>query len=172
MRERGLSGTLAFDATPEIERGLSLSHTQTMGGQSEGGADALLERTTLAGMGADDDGLSARCLDAELGYGFGVDEDRYTAIPELGLGLSGTDRELRLGWQLAERVSSGLASEFGLEGTRREFTGVEAGAEHGLVAGAGWRLIGRGAESFEVRVEAELREAANGATWDPSTAWA
>ena len=48
------------------------------------------------------------------------------------------------------------------EGTRREFTGVEAGAEHGLVAGAGWRLIGRGAESFEVRVEAELREAANG----------
>ena len=69
MRERGLSDTLAFDATPETERGLSLSLTQTMGGQSVGGADALLERTTLAGMGADDDGLSARRLDAQLGCG-------------------------------------------------------------------------------------------------------
>ena len=54
---------------------------------------------------------------------------------------AGTDRELRLGWRLAERVFSGLVVEFGLEGTRREFTGVEAGAEHGLVAGAGWRLL-------------------------------
>ena len=103
--------------------------------------------------------------DRRHGYGFGVYEDRYTAIPPSRNSGSASPAPIvssGSGWRLAERVSSGLASEFGLEGTRREFTGVEAGAEHGLVAGAGWRLIGRGAESFEVRVEAELREAANG----------
>ncbi len=52
MRDRGLSGTLAFDPAPETGRGLSVSVTQTMGGQAWGGADALLERTTLAGLGA------------------------------------------------------------------------------------------------------------------------
>ena len=35
------------------------------------------------------------------GYGLGVFEGRYTATPELGLGLSDTDREVRLGWRLA-----------------------------------------------------------------------
>ena len=166
LSERGLSGTLAFDPTPETERGFSLSLTQTMGGQASGGADALLERTTLAGLGADDGGLSGRRLDAQLGYGFAVFDERYTATPELGLGLSDADRELRLGWRLAERVSAGLAFELGLEGTRREYTAFEAdtegGAEHGLVAGAGWRLVSRDAEAFEVRIEVELREAASG----------
>ena len=133
-----------------------------MGGPSAGGADALLERTTLAGLGAEeDDSLSARRLDARVGYGFAVFDDRYTATPELGLGLSDAGRELRLGWPLAERVSSGLAFELGLEATRRTFEGEAAGAEHGVVAGAGWRLVGRGVESFEVRIEGTLREAAN-----------
>ena len=31
MRERGLSGTFAFEPTPESGRGLSLSLTQTVG---------------------------------------------------------------------------------------------------------------------------------------------
>ncbi len=162
LRERGLSGTLAFDPAPETERGLSVSLTQNLGGPSAGGADALLEHTTLTGLGADDGALSVRRLDARIGYGFGVYGDRYTATPELGLGFSDTDRELRPGWRLSEQVSSGLAFEFGLEGTRRTRIGAEAGAEHGLVAGAGWRLMGRGTESFELRVEAAMRDAANG----------
>ena len=162
LRERGLSGTLAFDPAPETERGLFVSLTQTVGGPSAGGADALLERTTLTGLGAEDSGLSARRLDARIGYGFGVYGDRYTATPELGLRLSDTGREHRLGWRLAERVSSGFAFDLGLEGTRSEFSGAGSGAGHGLVAGAGWRLLGQGTGSFEVSVEAELRESANG----------
>ena len=41
-----------WDPTPSSERGLSLSLRQTLGGSSSGGADALLERETLAGLGA------------------------------------------------------------------------------------------------------------------------
>ncbi len=162
MRERGLSGTLAFDPASESGRGLSLSLTQTVGGQASGGADALLERTTLAGLGAEDGGLSARRLDARVGYGFAAFGERYTATPELGLGLSDAGREYRLGWRFAESVPAGLAFELGLEGTRHESTGAGAGdAEHGVVAGTGWRLVSRGAASFELRIEGTLREAAN-----------
>ena len=138
-----------------------------MGAQATGGADALLGRTTLAGLGEEEDeSLSGGRLDARMGYGFAVFDERYTATPELGLGLSDADREVRLGWRLAERVSAGFAFELGLEGTRRELSGagagVEGGAAHGLAAGAGWRLVGRGAESFEARVEAARSESATG----------
>ncbi|MCY4450675.1 MAG: hypothetical protein OXC01_01880 [Immundisolibacterales bacterium] len=161
LGERGLSGTLSFDPAPGTERGFTLNLTQSVGGASWGGADALLGRTTLAGLGAQDGGgLDARRLDARIGYGFGVFEDRYTAIPELGLGLTNAGRELRFGWRLAGWVSGGLAFEFGAEGTRREQTGAMR-AEHGLTVGAGWRLAGSGAGSFEVRVEAARHDAAN-----------
>ena len=162
MRERSVSGTLIFDPAPETERGLSLSLTQTVGAQGAGGAEALLERQSLAGLGAQDDNeLSARRLDARIGYGFGVLDDRFTAVPELGLGLSDTDREVRLGWRLAERVAAGLAFELGVEGTRREWSDGEAGPQHGIGIGAGWRLVGRGAEAFEMRIEAARLDAAN-----------
>ena len=162
LGERGLSGTLSFDPAPETERGLSLILTQAVGGATWGGADALLGRTTLAGLGAEDGGgLDARRLDARIGYGFGVFEDRYTAIPELGLGLTNTGRELRLGWRLAEWVFAGVAFEVGVEGTRREAAGGDADPEHGITVDAGWRLAGSDAGSFEVRVEAARRDAAN-----------
>ena len=121
MREGGLSGTLAFDPSPETERGLSLSLTQSVGQQGESGVDALLERRTFGDLAAQEgDDLSARRLDARIGYGLGILDDRWTATPELGFGLSDRDRELRLGWRLTESVSTGLAFELGLEGTRRE----------------------------------------------------
>ena len=166
MRERGLSGTLSFDPAPDTERGLSLSLTQTVGGQGEGGVDALLERRTFADLGAEaDDDRSLRRLDARIGYGLGVLDDRYTATPELGLGLSDRDRGLRLGWRLTERVATGLAFEIGLEGTRREFTGGDAGPEHGLGLGFGWRLAGpdRRDLAFDMRIEGARRDVANDA---------
>ena len=162
MRERGLSGTLAFDPAPETERGLSLSLTQTVGAQGEGGAAALLERHTLADLGAsEEDDLSSRRLDARIGYGFGVLDERFTGVPALGFGISDQDRELRLGWRLTERVSAGLAFGFGVEGTRREFTDGEAGPEHGLGLGFGWQLADQGAGGVEMRLEAVRRDVAN-----------
>ena len=166
LGERGLSGTLTFDPAPGTKRGFTLNLTQSVDGASWGGADALLGRTTLAGLGAEDGGgLDARRLDARIGYGYGVFEDRYTAIPELGLGLTNTGRELRLGWRLAEWVFAGVAFEVGVEGTRREAAGGDADPEHGITVGAGWRLAGSNAGSFEVRVEAARRTTMGG----PST---
>ena len=164
MRERGLSGTLTFDPAPETERGLSLSLAHTVGAQSEGGADALFERTTLAGLGAEQGAsASARRLEARVGYGFGVFGDRFTAVPEFGLGLSEGARELRLGGRLTERVTSGLAFELGVEATRREPAHGDAGPEHGLGVGLGWRLVGarHGHSAFEMRIEAARRDVAD-----------
>ena len=62
LSRRGLSGTLAIDPAPDSERGLSLSLSQTVGGPASGGAGALLERPTLAGLGAETE-------EARLGYG-------------------------------------------------------------------------------------------------------
>ena len=119
-RERRVQGWCVrdarFDPASDTERGLSLSVTQSVGAPGEGGADALLERRSLAGLGAaEDNELSARRLDLKLGYDLGVLDDRFTAVPE-----------------------------FGLEGTRREWTGSADGAEHGTSIGAGWRLAGPG----------------------------
>ena len=164
MREWGVSGTLAWDPAPDSDRGLSLSLSQTVGAQASGGADALLARPTLAGLGAEEDeGPLGRRFDARLGYGLGVFDDRWTATPELGLGLSDTGRELRLGWRLTERVAAGLAFELGVEGTRRESVDGAANPEHGLEVGLGWRLVGARAShaAFEMRLQAARREAAN-----------
>ena len=119
MREWGVSGTLAWDPAPDSDRGLSLSLSQTVGAQASGGADALLARPTLAGLGTEEDeGPLGRRLDARLGYGLGVFDDRWTATPELGLGLSDTDRELRLG-------------------------GVSpSGSQRGSPSNSGWRALG------------------------------
>ena len=154
----GLSGTFSFDPRPGDDRGLSLSLTQTMGEPATGGAHALLERTTLAGLGSEDGALDARRLDAGIGYGFDAFDGRYTATPHLGLALGNAGRELRLGWRLAERVSSGLAFELAVQATRREPAGGEADPEHGIALGASWKLIGKGTESLELRLEAARRD--------------
>ena len=164
MRERGVSGMLSFDPAPDSDRGLSLRLSQTVGAPAAGGADALLARPTLAGLGAEaDEGPLGRRLDARLGYGLGVFDDRWTATPELGLGLSDTGTELRLGTRFTERVAAGLALELGVEGTRRESADGHAGPEHGLGVGLGWRLAGARAShaAFEMRIEAARRDVAN-----------
>ena len=72
--------------------------TQILG--AEAAADALLARPTLAGFGPEEeeDALRRRGLEARLGYGLGGFDDRWTATPTLGFGLSDDDRALRLGW--------------------------------------------------------------------------
>ena len=47
--ERGFSGSLGFDPTPDTERDLKLTLSQTVGAQAAGGMDALLSRGTVAG---------------------------------------------------------------------------------------------------------------------------
>ena len=165
MRETGrLRHVCLRSGARHSDRGISLSLSQTMGVQASGGADALLARPTLAGLGAEEDeGPLDRRLDARLGYGLGVFADRWTATPELGLGLSGSGTELRLGGRLSERVPAGLTFELGLEATQRERANGHAGPERGLGADLGWRLVGTRAShaEFVMRIEARRLDASN-----------
>ena len=161
--ERGFSGTLAWDPAPSTVLGPSLTLNQTVGATSTGGADALLGRGTMEGLAAYDGGeeLERRHLEAKLGYGFAVFDGRYTGTPELGLGLSETDREYVLGWRLAEVRRAGLVFGLDVEGARRER--VVGGSEpgHRVGVGFGWRLEGTGTERFELRFEAARLDGAS-----------
>ena len=125
--------------------------------------NALCGRRTLEGLAANDDDLDRRRLRASLGYGFAVFDERYTTIPELGLGLSQDEREVRLGWRLARTDPAGAAFEAGVEGRRLDRPGGGAGPEHEIGVGLGWRLAdpGGGNLAFEARIEARRREPAN-----------
>ena len=125
FRERGMSGSFAWE--PETGgRGPRLSLTQTVGVAAHGGADALLERTSLAGPVANDnrDGLQRQRLEARFGYGFPALGDRFTATPEIAVGLSDAGRDYSLGWRLAgdDGTPDGNALELAVEVRRREST--------------------------------------------------
>ena len=66
FRERGLSGSLAWDPQPASDRGPSVSLTQTVGRSASGGMNALLSRDTLTGLAANDNGAERRRLEARF----------------------------------------------------------------------------------------------------------
>ena len=96
-----------------------------MGASADGGMDALYARPTMAGLVANEDGdeLSRRRFEARLRYGFGLFSDRFTATPEIRLGLSNGQREYSVGWRLGLAKSGPSSLEFRLDGTRRESEG-------------------------------------------------
>ena len=138
FRERGITAALTFDPRPSTDRGLTMSLRQTLGAASTGGADALMGRETLTGLGANDNG-GARRLELTAGYGIAMFGGRFTGTPEIGVGLSDTGRDYSLGWRLGLGSSGGTSFELGLEATRRESASDDA-AEHtvGFRLGATW----------------------------------
>ena len=144
FRERGIAGSFGWDPTPGSDRGPSLTLSQTMGVSAQGGADALLGRTTLAGLAANDNGdeLQRRRLELKLGYGFGAFGDRFTSVPEAGFAMSEGRREYSLGWRLVrDRRRGDIGSlEFSLETRRRESANDDTPPEHtvGLRLTARW----------------------------------
>ena len=165
FRERGIAGSLAWDPRPETERGMRLTLRQTMGASATGGMDALLGRTTLAGLAANDNGngggeFDNRRLELRFGYGFSAFSDRFTSIPEIGLGLSDSARDVSLGWRLVQRATHTL--ELGIEATRHEPAGDRSGErapEHAI--GVRLDLGQRGPNAVRLGVEATRRESAN-----------
>ena len=138
FRERGLSGSLSFDPTPDTERGLSLSLRQTMGVASSGGMDALLGRGTMADLvgTAHGDDLASRRLEVRLGYGLAA-FGGFASTPEAALARSDGFREYSLGWRLTLASRGAGALELRLEATRLEPAhdhgpGPAAGPEHGV----------------------------------------
>ncbi len=123
FRERGLSGSFAWDPVTG-DRGPRLSLTQTMGDAAQRGADTLLTRRTSTGLATGEQGgsLQDRRLEARFGYGFPAFGDRFTATPEIAVGLSDAARDYSLGWRLTlgGAASGGVALELALEVRRLE----------------------------------------------------
>ena len=143
FRERGIAGSFGWDPTPGSDRGPSLTLSQTMGVSARGGADALLGRTTLAGLAANDNGdeFERRRLELRLGYGLGAFGDRFTATPEIGFGMSESQRDYSLAWRFVrDRRRGDIGSlEFSLEARRRESANDDTPPEHTV----GLRLTAR-----------------------------
>ena len=136
FRERGLSGSFVWGPVTG-DRGPRLSLSQTVGFAAQGGADALVERTTLAGLATNDNGdeLQQQRLEARFGYGFAAFGDRFTSGPEIAGGLSDAGRDYSVGWRLIRggRASDGSALELVLEARRREIdTDGPTSAEHAV----------------------------------------
>ena len=132
LRDRGVAGTLAWNPPPP-GRGPRLTLTQTLGAGASGGTEALLSRTTLEGLAANDnDNGGRRRLEARFGYGFGMFEGRFTMTPEIGLGLSDAGRDYSLGWRLTRAGSGAGSLEFTFEARRRESANDDTPPEHGI----------------------------------------
>ena len=148
FRDLGFSGALAWEGKPGSDRGAKLRLTQTLGGSSSGGADALLARTTLEGLAANDNGaggndeLKSRRLELKFGYGLSAFGDRFTWTPEVGVGLSDTGRDYSLSWRLVRGGfgSDGGSFELSFEARRRESANDDTPPEHevGLRLSARW----------------------------------
>ena len=133
FREWGASASLAWDPRPSTDRGLALTLRQSWGGSPTGGMDALLGRETLAGLAANDNGdttASTGRLEAELGYGIAMFDGGFTGTPHLGVGLTETGRDYRLGWRLTSARRGDPGFEINLDATRSE--AANADAEHGI----------------------------------------
>ena len=139
FRDRGVAGSLAWDPPPSNGRGPKLTLRQTVGAGASGGKDALLSRTTLEGLAANDNGAGRRRLEARFGYGFSAFGGGFTMSPEIGLGLSEAGRDYSLGWRLRRDGSGPGSLELSLEARRRESANEDTPPEHGI----GFRLSAR-----------------------------
>ena len=90
----------------------------------------------MAGLGGDErHGDASRQLEAKLGYGLAVFGDRYTGTPEVALGLTNAEREIRVGWRLdlmPRDDDLGQEPALALEATRRESRSAQQEPEHGV----------------------------------------
>ena len=76
------------------------------------------------------------------GYGFAALGDRFTGTPEIGFGMSNSDREYSLAWRLELAQDETSALELALGAGRRKAAGAgpaRAEAEHA----SGFRITAR-----------------------------
>ena len=134
--DRGISGSLAWRQKPSSDRGAKLTLTQTVGGSAADGLNALLTSSTLNALAANDDGEAepeSRRLELKLGYGLPAFGGRFTWTPEMVFGLSETERDVSLGWQLIQdrsRTQNGRSFELTFEARRRESVNDDTAPEH------------------------------------------
>ena len=123
--EWGASGAIRIDPGPSGES-LSLTLAPVWGAAS-GGTERLWSLADARGLAPQGDVEAERRLEAELGYGLGLERAPGVLTPYAGLGWSDDGRVWRSGarWQVAPGTAVSL------EGTREE--AHEGAAEHGLM---------------------------------------
>ena len=162
LSERGFAGSLAWDPSPDTDRGPKLTLRQAVGAEATGGMDALLRLETARVLAAaNDDGPGRRRLEARLGYGFALLGGSWTGVPEFGLGLTETGRAYVLAWRLLEARDAGLVFGLDVEGVRNEKLAGDAAPEHRIGLGLGWELAGARREDLALRLEASRLLPAN-----------
>ena len=129
-REWGVSGSLRL-APGAAGRGLSMSLTPSYGADP-GGSERLWALPDAHALAANGDAPASSRLDTELGYGLPVFGGGFTGTPNVGLGLSDTAREVRLGWRLTPAAGGDTGFELSLDAMRRESAG-DGDAEHGVM---------------------------------------
>ena len=137
LAEWGASGWLAWDPNPASELGPALSVTPSFGARSDGGAQELWGRQTLAGLAADPmDANGAGRVDARFGYGMPLAGG--VGVPWAGIGASERERAYRVGYafQAGDRSSTDLRVE--LVAARREPVNAEPEHTLGLYSTVRW----------------------------------
>ena len=129
-REWGVSGSLKL-APGAAGRGLSMSLTPSYGADP-GGSERLWALPDAHALAANGDAPASSRLDTELGYGLPVFGGGFTGTPNVGLGLSDTAREVRLGWRLTPAAGGDTGFELSLDAMRRE-SAEDGDAEHGVM---------------------------------------
>ncbi len=162
LSERGFAGSLAWDPSPDSERGAKLTLRHAAGTQATGGMDALLRPEAAHVLeAANDDGPDRRTLEARLGYGIALFGGGWTGVPEVGLGLTESNREYIHAWRLLEVRDTGLVFGLEVEGVLNERLHGDAAPEYRIALGFGWERAGAEAEDLELRVEASRLAPAN-----------
>ena len=103
-----VSGLVRYDPNPSSERGLSASLTSSIGRPSLDGANALLERETMAGLASFNTSHGGQ-LTAEAAYGFPILGGRFTGAPWVGMGLLESGRDYRVGYRISPAGTVRLA---------------------------------------------------------------
>ena len=109
---------MRYQRNPSSGKGLALSFRFAGGTASSGGANALLNRSSLEGLGGGSAG--PRNARAELGaaYGFPVLGGRFVGVPHARIGISPGGREQTVGYRLEFKGRNGPGFGFGIEAIR------------------------------------------------------
>ncbi|MXW49926.1 MAG: hypothetical protein F4Z84_06690, partial [Gammaproteobacteria bacterium] len=125
-QDRGFSAALSFDPGSS-ELGPSFKFGRELGGRPEGGVQALFEADPL---GLQHGGAATGRWTAETAWGFPVFGDRFIGRPHVGYGLSTTERDYTLGWQLKPLDEDAPDLTLGVQTKRRESEGEKP--DHGI----------------------------------------
>ena len=104
-------------------------------GAPSSGVEGLWAAKDARGLAAESSGEfeAERRIEGELGYGFAHFGGRLTGTPNMGVGVSDSGRDYRIGWRLTQAAPDGSGFEVSLDATRRESANTGEPPAHGAM---------------------------------------